>query len=178
MNGWTLITSTGSNLSSVSFDFIITFTALGSFSVDNPITASVTLNSVSLPNFLDVYQVVGFSNAYDWPFKYNAEGSVNSSKIFLQSMGNDTYKGTGTIVWMLEGDAYGPIVFPENVGISLPTKSVQELPYVLRISGVSDTLTQTYSESTLKVGLLLSSFSFLILQPVIEAIVLNTDDKK
>jgi len=65
-----------------------------------------------------------------------------------------------------------------NIGGSLPMESIkQSVPYVITISGVSDTLTQTYSESTLKIGLLLASFSPLILQPVIEAIVLKPDNK-
>jgi hypothetical protein len=176
VDGFRLI-STSREFPPVSFQYIITFTALGSYSVNNPIKTTVSLTNVSLPNFLEYYQAVGFSNAYDSPFKYNEEGSVNSSSILLESLGNNNYKGSGTIIWMVEGDEYGPIVFPKNTGGSLPMESIkQSLPYVITISSVSDTLTQTYNESTLKIGLLLASFSPLILQPVIEAIVLKPDN--
>jgi hypothetical protein len=162
----------------VSYSFSINFTAKGSFSLNNPIKIDLILQNVSLPNFLEGYQAVVFSDSFDYPSKkYNPDGSLDNAKIYLKNIGNDTYQGEGTVIWMSEGPVYGPVVVDLKSTINLPIERVQQFPNVLTISGVSDTLAQTYTESTLKASVMLSSFSLLILQPVLEAIFLKKEEK-
>lgn len=175
VNGLTYFGSNGYYLPSFSYEYIVNFSAIGSFSVNNPVTVDVIIRNVSLPNLLNYCQVAGFSQAYDYPFSFNNEGSINSSRISLTYVGNDahygdTYRGSGTIIWMQEGIKYGVIISPSE-SINLPMEDIiSSFPEIITISGVADTLTQTYTENTNKLAVTIGSFSILILVPILEAI--------
>lgn len=78
-------------------------------------------------------------------------------------------------MWMQECDVHGPVVAP-NAGIELTTEQVEKtFPFVLSVTGVSDTLTQTNIENTNKITLAVGSFSIIALSSVLEAIFIKED---
>lgn len=165
---------------SVGYEYIATFTAIGSFSVNNPITVNIIIRNVSLPNFLNYYSKASFEYALNYPNTLNSDGTINSAAIPLKDAGKDPYldsekyTGTGVIIWMRSGDMHGTIVFP-NTDILLSTDALAHYPIAITITGVSDTLTQTYTENTNKMTLSIGSFSILFLISVVEAIFLKEE---
>ncbi|MFB3888129.1 MAG: hypothetical protein ACE14S_01445 [Candidatus Bathyarchaeia archaeon] len=165
------------DLPPISYEYIVTFSAIGSFSVNNPIAVDILIRNVSLPNLLDHFQLISFGEAYDYPIKHNADGSINSASILLSYAGkdayygNDSYAGRGEVIWMQEGDKYGPVLAPKDIEVTLTIDLVVKYFHdVLYISGISDTLAQTFTETANKLTLTLGSFSIIVLAPVLEAI--------
>jgi len=161
----------------VHFESTTTFTAIGSFSVNNPIHVKVVITNVNLTNFLANYNVVSFLKGYSYPIKFNPDGTILNAIITLRDVGNGTFLGENDVVWLVEGPTYMIEIpnSPETFTFYVPT-SMNENP-IITISGVSDTLSTHFSQATAKIAWQIGSFSIVILEPIFEAILLK-DDKK
>lgn len=155
----------GDNVSipAVGYDYIINFTAIGSFSVNNPIKIHIKLLDVTLPNFLEYYQIVGLSKAYAVPFKYDSNGALESASIELKQTDSNTYEGEGTVIWMVSEPVYGPIAIPSKSNVHLTGGVIEEIfAYIFTVSGVSNTLAQNYSASNNKLSVLLLLLGIIV----------------
>jgi hypothetical protein len=178
--GFDAVSVNGERYPSISYRFIATFSAVGSFSVDNPVTATMTITNVTanppVANLLDYYSVVCLENAKQCPIAHYEDGSDMPALIHLSYAGIDkftgtkAYRGTAVIEWTQEGVSYGPVVLPEGAVFISTAKLEKDFLPIITISGISDTLTQGYTESTNKLTLAIGSFSIILLIPILEAI--------
>lgn len=152
----------------VHFESTTTFTAIGSFSVNNPIHVKVVLKNVNLTNFLSYYNVISFLKGYSVSITFNPDGTILNAIITLRDAGNGTYVGEGDVIWLVEGPTYmieipnSPLTFQFYV-----PRAMNENP-IITISGVSDTVSTHFSEATAKLAWQVGSFSIIVLEPVFE----------
>ena len=161
----------------ISYETIVTFSAIGSFSVNNPVTVDITIKNANVSNFLAFFQGYIFSYAYSYPLEYEKYGNMKSGEISLSNSGNGEYRGTGQLIWLQEGSTW-LLPLPYNPPVYSLAQFQQSGDPVVYISGVSDTLATTFSESTAKLAWQLSAFSVIVLQPVLEAILLKEPKPK
>lgn len=164
------------NTPPISYRFELTFTATGTFSVNNPVHVKVILKNMNISNFLDYFCGVTFTNAYTYPIEYHEDFPMNSVIIYLKNNGDGTYSGQGDVVWLVEGSTYISEVINNPLGHTVPISMYENASSVLTISSVSDTLTLHFTASTARLAWQIGSFSIIVLQPVFEAILLK--DKK
>ena len=152
-------------------NFSLTFSAIGSFSVNNPIHIKVFDFRVNISDFLKYYAGLGFFG-FEYPIKYDSQGLMTYGIVKLTDNHDGTYSGEADMIWMDET----PVMIvgvPQGISIirktSLPAGSVP----ILTIGPVSDTLSVYLTESTSKLAWQLGSFSIIILEPALEAIFLK-----
>ena len=158
-----------------------TFTAEGSLSAQNPITAKVMINDVNTSNLLLYYQAVGFLGSMaNWatPQPSNtsaptptpaAQHNVTYGIAHLEQLPNGTYEGFAQLIYQSEFEVYTFLVpqswYPWQVNATPPTGQQS----IMHVSGVSDTLTWRYSEETTKLTLVTAGFGVLVFQQAIDA---------
>ncbi len=71
---------------------------------------------------------------------------------------------------MQEGPVYGVVLIVKNANVKLSSETLSQYPTVLTISGYSDTLTQTLTENTNKMTVVLGLFSIIVLVPIFETL--------
>lgn len=159
----------------VEFECESTFTAVGAFSVNNPINVKLTLKNLNITDFLDYYCGVSFTNAYAHPLN---EAVMSTLIVYLEDNGDGTYSGESDAVWLVEGHTYlaTTIINPEGTHFTNDVFENADSP--LSISGVSDTLSIKFTQSTSKLEYQIWSVSILVLQPILEAILLKEKKKK
>ncbi|MGD0405073.1 MAG: hypothetical protein ABSB10_00265 [Candidatus Bathyarchaeia archaeon] len=164
----------------LSYHMDVTFSAIGSFSVNNPITVTVNITNVNVtnvnsPNLLAYGVGIVFLNAVSYP----VDGSNNeySGVVFLNDVGNGEYQGTNQLVWLQDGQTWAVLTTGKPL-VQIPYSYFTSSQPILTISGVSDTLSIIFSQNTAKIAWQLSAFSVIILQPVLEALFLKKQDTR
>lgn len=146
-------------------ELLVNFTAKGSISVNNPVTVSgIAYNTT--PNITDY--CLGFTDAY------NASNTVEFSCLLFKPFRSSAYLAEGKLIWLAEGPTW-PIIAPQNTGPLTRNQTAVGDPSIY-ISGVSDTLSIASSENNERLTWVLVAFSFLSLQFLIEALLV--DDRK
>lgn len=174
----------------VTANITYTFTAEGSLSAQNPITARVMINDVNTSNLLLYYQGVGFLGSLaNWatPQPTNtsaptpspaAQQNVTYGIAHLEQLPNGTYEGYTQLIYQSEFDVYTFLIpqawYPWQVNATSPTGQQP----IAHISGVADTLTWRYSEETTKLILIGAGFALLVTQQAFEAVFRRRIDKK
>lgn len=154
-------------------DIVYTLSAKGSFSAENPITITVNVTNANITDLLDYYKCVGF---FDSVFatqepQYTPLGVEVPGYVPLTRQPNGTYIGTATLKWHVESDVYSfmvpqPKYSPFNMKVG---PSSDEMP-IIHVSPSSDTFNWRFSETTTRLTFVFLGFSFLMLQPIFEAI--------
>jgi len=173
----------------VTANITYTFTAEGSLSAQNPITAKVMINDVNTSNLLLYYQAVGFLGSMaNWatPQSTNmsaptpspaAQHNVTYGLARLEQLPNGTYEGYTQLIYQSEFDVYTFLIpqawYPWQVNATPPTGQQP----ITHISGVADTLTWRYSEETTKLTLIAAGFAVLLSQQAVEAMFRRRSDK-
>jgi len=159
----------------IQFEYEVTFSAVGAFSVNNPINVKVTLKDLNITNFLDYFCGVSFSDAYAYPLD---EEDVTAVIVYLEDNGDGTYSGECDVVWLVEGPTHMVETINNPEGYHFTKDIFEDVDSPLLISGVSDTLSIKFTKSTSKLEYQIWSFSILVLQPILEAILLKEEKKK
>ena len=173
----------------VAANITYTFTAEGSLSAQNPITAKVMINDVNTSNLLLYYQAVGFLGSMaNWatPQSMNmsapspspaAHQNVTYGFARLEQLPNGTYEGYTQLIYQSEFDVYTFLIpqawYPWQVNATPPTGQQP----ITHISGVGDTLTWRYSEETTKLTLITAGFAVLVSQQAVESMFRRRSDK-
>ena len=157
----------------ISFRYEVTFIADGGISVNNPVHVKVRLKEMNRTDFLNHYCGVTFSSAYSSPIEYNENRIINSVIVDLTDNGDGTYFGEKTIVWGFEGPSYMTEVIKDPEGRHIPSTVYENSTAIVNVSGVSDTLTLHFTASANRLTWQIASFSIIVLQPIIEAIILK-----
>jgi hypothetical protein len=157
----------------ISYRFEITFTATGTFSVNNPVHVKVVLRDLNITNFLDYFCGVSFTHAYSYPTEFTEDSPMNNVIIYLKNTGDGTYSGEGNVVWLVEGPTYMGEVINNPVGHVIPFDMFTQTNSVLTISSASDTLSIHFTQNTARLSWQIGSFSIIVLEPVFEAILLK-----
>ena len=173
----------------VTANITYTFTAEGSLSAQNPITAKVMINDVNTSNLLLYYQAVGFLGSMaNWatPQLTNtsapnpspaAHQNVTYGFARLEQLSNGTYEGYTQLIYQSEFDVYTFLIpqawYPWQVNATPPTGQQP----ITHISGVGDTLTWRYSEETTKLTLITAGFAVLVSQQAVESMFRRRSDK-
>jgi len=156
-----------SSYPSLTFNYTVTFSTVGTFSAYDLIQFNAVVYNVNNPTALsEYYKVAQFTNA-SW-IEYGSDGNLS-----LGSGGR--YYATGEIAFAEGGNTWfflgpyhvGPLVNPEAKA------ELAKTPPTLTISPVSDSLTVAFNEAAIRYALIIGSFSILLLQPIIEGIVLR-----
>jgi len=166
----------------ITADITYTFTAEGSLSAQNPVTAKVMINDVNVSNLLLYYQGVGFLGAMaNWatpqPSNTSAptptpatQNNVTYGIAHHEQLPNGTYEGYAQLIYQSEFDVYTFLVpqswYPWQVNATPPTGQQP----ITHISGVADTLTWRYGEETTKIALVTAGFVVLVAQQAIEVV--------
>ncbi|MBN1245231.1 hypothetical protein JXA31_06525 [Candidatus Bathyarchaeota archaeon] len=161
---------------SVHFDQDIIFSAIGSFSVNNPVHVKILISNVNVTDFLSYYDSVTFTNGYPNPIEWDSQYVTPfPMKIKLEKDTTNTayFIGEGDLVWLTEGPTYCLLYPNTDQYFNIPYTNITESKSVITITGVSDTLSTHFSEATAKIAWQIGSFSIIILQPVFEAILLK-----
>lgn len=87
----------------------------------------------------------------------------------------DTYKASFMFIWKQSGPDWLYLSPPTSGGAGLPTRAIQVGDLTIVISDVSDTLSVDSNSSTLFLTWVLVGFSVLMLQPILEAILLQEE---
>jgi len=156
------------------------FTAKGTFSAENPITVSVSISNVNTTNLLQYYWTLGFFGSVfnsSVP-QYVKPGEEVPGYVVLTRGSNGTYVGTATLVWHVESDVYTFLVpLPRLFSFSFKVGPNSGQDPTMHISSSSDTFNWKFNELTTRLTLVLVGFSFLMLQPIVEALLhLKRDD--
>lgn len=158
--------------------------AKGTFSAENPITITVCISNVNTSNLLAYYGELGFFGSVFDPSSshYSESNKEQPGYIFLERTSDGKYIGTSTLIWHFETNVYtfllpipslfnSPVTIPGN-----PSNNPPDLP-TMHITGSQDTYNWKFNELTTKLTYILVGFSFLMLQPIIEAVLrLKRDD--
>ena len=173
----------------ITADIMYTFTAEGSLSAQNPITAKVMINNVNTSNLLLYYQAVGFLGSMaNWatPQSTNtsaptsspaAQHNVTYGYAHLEQLPNGTYEGYTQLIYQSDFDVYTFLIpqawYPWQVNATPPTGQQP----ITHVSGVADTLTWRYSEETTKLTLVTAGFAVLVSQQAVEIVLRRRDGK-
>lgn len=178
----------------VTYKMDILFTAAGSFSVGNPVNVRVAMYDVNNSNVLDYYCCASFTNALNIPPVHgtgNASATIFTDRINLRPFPNGSYIGTGSIVFEEPGGQLVSLLPPAN--LTNPVSIITEpgftggIPYPYNLSAQSAVITISDSSATLdiestgyiaRVTLMIGAFSVILLQPVLEAILLQDNPAK
>ena len=161
---------------SVRFDQDIIFSAIGSFSVNNPIYVKIFISNVNITDFLSYYDSVTFTNGYPIHIEFDPRYVTPfPMKIKLEQDSTNTayFIGEGDVVWLIEGPTISLLYPKTDQYFNIPYHNLNESQSVITITGVTDTLATHFSQATAKIAWQISSFSIIILQPVFEAILLK-----
>jgi len=160
----------------ISYQCNMTFTATGSFSVNNPVTVVLSVGNANVSNLLGYGGGIMFLHSVNYPLESSNNQYIGV--IVLHTVGNGVYQGKGQLVWQQEGQTWGLLAPYGNI-YSIPESAfLNSGQPILTISGVSDTLSMIFSESTTKVAWQIGSFSIVFLQPVFEAIFLKEEKRR
>ncbi|HTY74099.1 MAG TPA: hypothetical protein VMD05_00870 [Candidatus Nanoarchaeia archaeon] len=165
-----------------------TFTAEGSLSAQNPITAKVMINDVNTSNLLQYYQAVGFLGSMaNWATPTNtsaptptpaAQQNVTYGIAHLEQLPNGTYEGFTQLIYQSEFDVYTFLIpqswYPWHVNATPPANQQP----IAHISGVTNTLTWQYNEETTKLMLVTAGFAVFVSHQAIEVLVRRKEGKK
>lgn len=156
----------------------IFFTTQGSLSVNNPVHVRVVVLDSSIPNLLDYYNRMAFTDAY-------AANAVNDksdippfSSIYFAANATGVLIAEGDIKWIHEGPSW-PFFLPKGRDVVVRYPDVEKGMYAALVSPLSDTLTIQNAIITTRLTFILIGFSFLAVQPILEAIlkVKNPDNQ-
>lgn len=114
---------------------------------------------------------VSFTNAYASPLAENVP--MSSLIIYLRDNGDGTYVGESEVVWLVEGATYMAEVINNPIGSHFTLDTFMGADSALIISSVSDTLAIQSTQSTARLSWQIGSFSIIVLQPILEAIILK-----
>lgn len=165
-------TSPNPEIPPVHVDMIHKMSAKGGFSANNPITITVTITETNVTNLLDYYGAVAFFGsvfATEEP-EYQIEGVERNGYVALSKQNDGTYSGTSTLLWRVESDVYTFLLpQPQYSYDMLVGPSIDEVP-LMQIGSSSETLNWKFNDITTRFTIVLIGFSFLMLQPIFEAI--------
>lgn len=154
------------------------FKASGAFSVENPIKITCTLYA-NRSNLLQYYRGIGFLGA-----EY-LNGTSQGVLLPLTSGGYDqnaglyVYQAVGTLKWANQTNVDWFLIpqqqyfTPFLLGPSSNTTSI-----LLRISSFQDTLNTHFNTTNLRLTWVALAFSVIVLQPILEAIFLDEEQRK
>jgi len=170
-------------LPSFTFDQHVILTAIGSFSVNNPIHVKIIINNVNVTNLLAYYDAVILYDGYPLTYKLNStQITPDQEQIKLAPYPNNpnVYIAEGDVRFLTAGTTY--LLFVPNpaqnihwTGVVIYSTMEKNAPPVITITGVSDTLSTHFSESTAKIAWEVGAFGIIILQPVLEAILVREE---
>jgi hypothetical protein len=149
-------------------DVKVNFTAKGSLSVNNPIT----VNAIVTPNdteFMTDYLCIGFTGAY------LAKSPTLPACLLFTSLNNGDYSANGVLLWLISGQSW-VVIYPQGTSHFLLSELEKGDP-IIAIAGVSDTLAISSAENNARLTWVLIAFSFLMLQPVFEALAIRESNK-
>lgn len=154
-----------------SVHFIFKLTTVGSVSMSNAVNVSVQISQISMTNvstaeFLQYYDGVGFTGAYD-PTTITGN-NPQAGEIYVHSDGGGNYSGAGQVVWLQSGPTF-PYLVP-NGKYYVNYDSFRNFSAAFNISGESDTLAIQSSLNDQRLTYVLIGFSVLMLQPILEAV--------
>jgi hypothetical protein len=166
------------SIPSINAKIVTTFTAKGSISAENPLIVKVTVSGVNTSDLLQYYGAVGYSGSTytDSKAHYSLTGDLTSGAIPLSKESNGIYVGTETLIWHSEADTYITLIpqpqysYHINFGLGIDSP-------ITHISSISDTYNWKFDEATTKFNIIVLAFSFLLLQPIFDALChLKNDD--
>ena len=156
----------------IKVEIVYKMVAKGSFSAENPITITVNITNANVTNLLDYYESVAFFGsvfATQQP-QYAKEGVEVPGYVTIHKQADGSYFGKATLKWHVESDVYTFLVPQRQYSFQMKVgPSVDELP-LMHISPSSDTFNWKFNEITTRFTIALIGFSFLMLQPILDAI--------
>ena len=184
--GYTITNRTGTynvpESLSIAFTVIVNFTARGSISVNNPVDVSLIIFGVntSMTSFLKNFGAVGFTDARNEGI-YGRTGDANlTATTATLTLPNGTLIASGTFYtthstfyWFQAGPSWLYLAPPVRAFVGVPNFGIQVGDPIVTISDVSDTLAVNSNDSVLRLTYILVGFSVLMLQPILEAILLE-----
>ncbi|MDG6902076.1 MAG: hypothetical protein JRM80_08965 [Nitrososphaerota archaeon] len=190
-HGYTITNQTGTyfvpEFLSVGFTVVANFTANGAISVNNPVDVSLIIFGVntSEPLFLKNFGAVGFTNARNGGI-YGKYGDANLTAITESfTLPNGTvissriiYTSRATFYWFQSGPTWLYLAPPAKAFVGVPNSGIQIGDPIATISDVSDTLAVNSNESVLRLTYVLVGFSVLMLQPILEAVLLQDETRR
>lgn len=172
----------------VTYYMDVTFKADGSFSVGNPVHVNVVLTRPNNTRFLSSYCCATLTGALNIPPTMgvgNAKNTVFADRIYLTAYPNGSYIGSADIKFVEAGGQDISLIPPPN--LSNPAQIILEpgfkggIPYPYNLSKPTSTIVVSDSSATLgidttrfvaKISILVGTFSIILLQPVLEAILI------
>ena len=176
----------------VTYQMDVMFSAAGSFSVGNPVHVRVDLTHPNNTQFLNSYCCATLTNAVNIPpimGKGNASNTVFGDRIYLTAYSNGSYIGDASIRFVQPGSQNITLALPPNLTNPIPIivepGFAGGLPYPYNLSKSNGIITVSDSSATLsidttrfvaRITILVGAFSVVLLQPVLEAILLQPDE--
>ncbi|MDG6954886.1 MAG: hypothetical protein JRN33_07915 [Nitrososphaerota archaeon] len=190
-HGYTLTNQTGTynvpESFSVAFTIVMNFTARGAISVNNPVDVGVAIFGVNTSEalFLKNFGAVGFTDARNGGI-YGRTGDFNltaaTARLTLSNgssiFGGTVYIGHATLYWFQAGPTWVYLAPPVKAFVGVPNSGIQIGDPAITISDVSDTLAVNSNDSVLRLTWILVGFSVLMLQPILEAILLQDEAQR
>jgi len=159
---------TAAGLPAVAFDSIFLFSAEGALSVNNPVHVHAVFTNTNISDFLQYYTGIGLTDAYDLSAK-DQSGFPVLAELPFKANAQGGYDVDGDVVWSYEGGTWA-FLLPNLPSFSVRYTDVEIGMPVTIISSVSDTLSVENNVTTQKLTWILIGFSFLMLQPILEAL--------
>jgi hypothetical protein len=158
----------------ITYSQALSFSAIGSFSVNNPIDVTVHIFGVNMSasDFLSNYPTVIKPNSnLVLPLALEMNLTVDKAH-------SGWFVGKGTVVFSTEGTTW---LIPLAKNQPIPTLNMSNFvgfPSAITITGVSDTLATHFDEATAKIAWQIGTFSIILLEPVLESILLKEKKPK
>jgi hypothetical protein len=153
----------------VSFSTIMDFTAVGSFSAENPIHAKITVFDANVTDFLDYIGIVSFtgSNPVSSGNSINVVSRVGYFNLTQVSAGR--YEADGYLIWYQSINSHSAWLAP-NTKFFDQNFWQQKGNAKINISPAADTLAFRSSYTMEQLTYVLVGFSVVMLQPILEAL--------
>ena len=151
----------------VKYSWEFNFSATGAFSAQNNIHLTAVFFNANITDLQKYYCCIQIAEP-SFP-------ALLGSPFVLTNMGNGVYETSGYFTTVGAGPVWVSLAPPrEYYNSTIVTSTIEhQIKPVLNVSSASDTLQIDLNEFVIKTGFVFSSFSILVLQPVIEAIVLK-----
>jgi len=156
----------------VLFSMYFNFSAVGSFSAENPVHVHVFINNVNISDLTTHLGAISFTNAYNLQESHVVGATPAYGYVALYPSENGTYVADGNLIWHQSETCY-VIPLPKFTGIiTLPNLAKQNLSGnpVLYITPVADTLSFRSNHTMEQLTYAIVGFSVLMLQPILSAL--------
>jgi hypothetical protein len=157
----------------VLFSMYFNFSAVGSFSAENPVHVNVFINNVNISDLTTHLGAISLTNAYNLQESHIVGATPAYGYVTLYPSENGTYVANGNLIWHQSETCY-VIPLPPFTGtiISLNLAKLQlgGNP-VLYVSPVSDTLSFRSNYTLEQLTYAAVGFSVIMLQPILSALI-------